>query len=207
MKFELLGYQWLMVIVLLITVTSLMLSQKYGLCWFKIPLGSCFILYFWLIFNFIICFWELIIIENKEKLHLPEKNFYLESYSWKDLLSSKFWVEGWNRYLMADPRYGDPKDSVFRYELFNVLSSLIPSAYLMYQLTTRNAQVKEKDLFRFFFFYSLLQVAGVFFYFESYFQKYGLKYIAWDKKEEVIYLGLSLLWFLFPVYLISVSMQ
>jgi hypothetical protein len=199
---KLLGYQWLLLIVILTGILAQYLSLKIGFCWFKITPIMCFILYFWILFNLIICFWELLIIEHRDKLQYPTQNFYLTQYSINDLFSTKFWIEGWNQYIKADPRYGDPTSPVFRYELFNVLVSCIPSVYIIYHLVSPEASIKQRELYNVFFFYSLLQLAGVFFYFESYFRTYGTKYIGWNRKEETTYLLISCLWILFPLYLI-----
>jgi hypothetical protein len=199
---KLLGYQWLLLIILVTVILAQYLSVKIGFCWFKISPLMCFILYFWILFNLLICFWELLIIEHKNKLEYPKYNFYLTEYTLTDLISTKFWIDGWNQYLKADPRYGDPTSPVFRYELFNVLVSCIPSIYVIYHLISPKAAIKQNEIYNVFFFYSLLQLAGVIFYFESYFRKYGTQYIGINHLEETGYLFISLLWVIFPLYLI-----
>ena len=200
---KLLGYQWLLLIVILISMLAIALSKKIGLCWLNISQTMCFILYFWLLFNLLVCFWELLIIEYKDRLGIPKTNFYLKEYELKDLLSPTFWIDGWNQYLKVDPRYANPNSSVFRYELFNVLVSFIPSIYVIYHLVSPNAILKQNELFNVFVFYSILQLSGASFYFASYFKKYGTQYIGLKYKEETIYLFLSLLWILIPLYLIT----
>lgn len=91
----------------------------------------------WLVFNTLICIYEITMVVNRRQMYISCQNeqgviidrpsFWKEEYEIEDFFRTEFWMDGWSEYGRFDPRYLNPNSYVHLIESINVVDSLIPS--------------------------------------------------------------------------------